>query len=58
MDQNTDQSLKCPLSQDSDYLPPNRPARPRQMDGSMLETSNTFSPIMSAKDIMSPKPNK
>ena len=58
MDQNTDQSLKGPLSQDSDYIPPNRPARPRQMDGGMLEISNTFSPIMSAEEIMSPRPNK
>ena len=56
MDENSNQSLKRPLdSQDSDFIPPNRPARHRQVAESQLDLSNKFSPIMSVSDIMSPK---
>lgn len=54
MEQNSDQSLKRPLdSQDSDFIPPNRPARRRQLSECHLDLSNKFSPIMSVSDIMS-----
>ena len=56
MDENSNQSLKRPLdSQDSDFIPPNRPARHRQVAESQLDLSNKFSPIMSVLNIMSPK---
>ena len=53
MDQLTDQGLKRHLDSQDSFILPNRPvSRPRLTDESALETSNMFSPIMSADDIM------
>ena len=59
MDQLTDQSLKRQLddSQDS-FIPPNRPvSRRRMVSENELKLSNSFAPIYSVDDIMSPRPS-
>ena len=59
MDKNSDQSLKRRFdSQESDFIPPNRPVKPREMGEKVLKTSNKFAPIMSISDIMSSSTQK